>query len=93
MAKFRPEIQYITTESLEDYNNNGRRNPYKILQYNSYKELKKDLPGILKIAVRNHATVTRYRRGCYGEWCEQWQLNLNNKPIILEQNWLTNDIL
>jgi hypothetical protein len=88
MAKFKPEITYMTEESYQDYNQGRRKSPYKVLQYSTYAELKKDLKAILKVALKNHASVSRSRRGQWGEWYEHWQLNFENKPVILKEGWM-----
>jgi len=54
------------------------------LRFKTYRELKKELPKYLKY--QSEITVTRSRRGDWGEWFEKWQM-VNGKPKIVKQDW------
>lgn len=56
----------------------------KFEHYKTYKELKKDLPKLIK--ENEEVVVYRSRRGEWGEWFEYWTLT-DGKPTISKQGW------
>jgi len=53
----------------------------------TYREFKKNVKELLKSNPNDCVTVTRTRRGEWGEWFERWEL-INGKPKITKQTWL-----
>lgn len=53
----------------------------------TYRNLKKNIRELIKSSPNNEVTVTRTRRGEWGEWFEIWELR-NNKPVIRKQGWM-----
>jgi len=87
MSNFKPQVSFITDESIRDYRNNQRRSQTVYNTYPTYRLLKKDLKDILKENVSEHVTVSRSKRGEWGEWFEHWVLS-NGKPIIIKEGWM-----
>ena len=90
MANFKPQVTYMTSESLHDYRVERYRvtSPYKTERFKTYAELKKALKDYI---LDNHigedeVFVTRSRRGEWGEWYEHWG-KVNGKPTIIRQGW------
>lgn len=90
MGRFKPQVTYMTRDTLHDYNVDRLRcySPYKTQKFNTYAELKKALKNYILL---NHigdkpVMVSRSRRGEWGEWFELWQL-VNCKPKIIKQGW------
>lgn len=92
MANFKPQVRYMTSSSLHDYNvgRYGVTTEYTTKKFNTYSELKKALKEYI---LHNHiggkddlVTVTRSRRGYSFEWFEKWQL-VNGIPTIVKKGW------
>jgi hypothetical protein len=90
MANFKPQVTYMTSESLHDYRveRYGVRTEYTTKKFNTYTELKKALKDYI---LDNHigedpVFVSRSRRGEWGEWFEKWE-KINGKPKITKQGW------
>lgn len=88
MSNFKPQLTIITEETRRDYANSyGKKNPYKTIQYPTYRELKKNLKKHLEENLEATISVSRSRRGEWGEWFENWQL-VNGKPVIVKEGWM-----
>lgn len=94
MARFKPQVSYITKNSLRDYYNEmtfgGRGKLRKGItkEYNTYKELKKDLKEICENNIdADGVFVVRSKRGQWGEWNERWDLDSNGNPTIIKEGW------
>ena len=90
MSNFKPQVTYMTDESLHDYRVERYRvtSPYKTERFKTYAELKKALKDYI---LDNHigedeVFVSRSRRGTWGEWFEKW-VKVNGKPKITKQGW------
>ena len=90
MAQFKPQVTYMTSESLHDYRVGRHRvtSPYITKSFKTYAELKKALKDYI---IDNHigedeVFVTRSRRGEWGEWFEKW-VKINGKPTIIKKGW------
>lgn len=59
----------------------------KTKSFDTYKELKKELPTLLKESRESQLRVSRSRRGEWGEWFEVWEL-VGGKPEIVKQGWM-----
>ena len=84
----RPSYTIVTEESLRDYSRNhykGQR--YKYKSFATYPLLKKELAKDLALAVELPVSVSRSRRGEWGEWFEHWQV-VNGKPTIVKAGWM-----
>jgi hypothetical protein len=90
MSNFKPQVTYMTDESLHDYKVGRDRviSPNTTKSFKTYTELKKALKDYI---LHNHigddrVFVIRSRRGEWGEWFEKWEL-VNGKPKITKQGW------
>ena len=90
MSNFKPQVRYMTTDSLHDYKVGRLRvtSPYTTKQFKTYAELKKALKDYI---LDNHIAddevfVSRSRRGYWGEYYEKWE-KINGKPKITKQGW------
>jgi hypothetical protein len=93
MSNFKPQVRYMTRESLHDYNVSryGVTSEYTQKKFKTYTELKKALKDYI---LHNHigedddyVIVIRSRRGEWGEWYEKWEL-VNDTPTIIKQGWM-----
>jgi len=57
-------------------------------QYPTYKELKRNLIKHLNESYDDEVSVSRSRRGEWGEWFENWGFNAEGKPVIIKQGWM-----
>ncbi len=91
MSNFKPQVTYTTSDSLRDYWNSpsyARKSMYVVKQFDTYRELKKALPSILEESQDVYVSVSRSRRGEWGEWFENWQFNGERKPVIIQDGWM-----
>ena len=91
MSNFKPQVTYMTNESRHDYNVERYRvkSPSITKQFKSYTELKKALKDYI---LDNHigdtaVSVSRSKRGEWGEWFEHWE-KVNGVPTIIKQGWM-----
>jgi len=56
--------------------------------YHTYAEIKKNLSKLLERSRKKQISISRHRRGEWGEWYEIWQFNHERKPIIIKQGWM-----
>lgn len=88
MSNFKPQITIITEETRRDYANSyGKKSPYKTIQYPTYRELKKNIKRHLEENLESTVSVSRSKRGEWGEYFENWQL-VNGKPTIVKEGWM-----
>jgi hypothetical protein len=88
MSNFKPQIRVITDETQREYRNSfNAKSPYVTIVYNTYRELKKNLKRHLEENLEAEVSVSRSRRGEWGEWFENWQL-INGKPQIVKKGWM-----
>lgn len=90
MANFKPQVTYMTNDSLREYRNDysNKKSKYIYERYKTYAELKKNLRRILEQHIGDEPVfVSRSRRGEWGEWAERWVL-INGKPTIVKQGWM-----
>jgi hypothetical protein len=59
----------------------------QITSFSTYRELKKNMRLLLKRAADNTVTVSRSRRGEWGEWFEIWQM-CHGEPVIIKEGWM-----
>ena len=75
MSNFKPQVTVITEETRSKYRDSyGKLNPYKAIQYPTYRELKKNIEKHLRENLEAEITVSRSKRGCWGEWYETWKI-------------------
>lgn len=86
MANFKPQITVITQESNRDYYWRQAKSPYVVIQYKTYKELRKNIFTHLSENLEAQVSVCRSKRGQWGEWFENWKL-VNGKPTIVKEGW------
>jgi len=88
MGKFKPQITVLTRDSENEYRMGKKRSPYKTIQYPTYAELRKNIKRHLEEDLGDTVSVSRSRRGEWGEWYENWQLDHERKPVIIDQGWM-----
>jgi hypothetical protein len=88
MSNFKPSITVTTRESLRDYRNDysNKKRSYLYIPYKTYKELKKDIPRLLNESVNGTLSVSRSKRGEWGEWFEEWMAYGKKGKIIKDVN-------
>ena len=90
MARFKPQVNYMTWNSKHEYDVEKYRvkSPYKTEIFKTYAELKKALKDrILHEHIgEDEVFVTRSKRGEFGEWFEKWAL-VDGKPKITKKGW------
>lgn len=87
MSNFKPQITVITSESNRDYRNGyNRKSPYVVIQYKTYKELRKNIFTHLSENLEAQVSVCRSKRGQWGEWFENWKL-VDGKATIVKEGW------
>ena len=72
---------------MKKFKPNFRPSILNLRSYKTYRELKKDLRGAIEMSRDNEVTVSRSRRGEWGEWFERWSI-IQGKPKITKQGWL-----
>jgi len=55
--------------------------------FSTYRELKRNIVRLLQSSFDNEVSVSRSRRGEWGEWAETWILS-NGKPKRIKQGWM-----
>ncbi len=89
MSNFKPSVTFTTDESRRDYANRGYRGrSYILKRYDTYRELKKNLKQHLEDSENHTVSVSRSKRGEWGEWFEDWGLNSERKPIVKKEGWM-----
>jgi hypothetical protein len=86
MANFKPQASYITNDSIRDYRNGQSRSEVLYKRFKTYAELKRNLKVMLEESFNDVVSVSRSRRGEWGEWFEKWEL-INGKPQITKKGW------
>tara|TARA_R110000851_G_scaffold28466_2_gene79322 strand:- start:6506 stop:6778 length:273 start_codon:yes stop_codon:yes gene_type:complete len=89
MARFKPQVSYITKDSLNEYYKSSKpKSMYITKHFSTYSELKKSLPEICECNIDvDGVHVVRSRRGQWGEYNERWKLDISGKPIIINETW------
>lgn len=54
----------------------------------TYAEIKRNMKTLLEESQSRVVTVSRSRRGEWGEWFEYWGFNAERKPVITRQGWM-----
>jgi len=87
MANFKPQVTYQSKESLDEYWRGNRKSPHITLRFDTYAKLRRELKEMLESSTDNTVSISRSRRGEWGEWFENWEL-VNGKPKIVKQGWM-----
>jgi len=88
MANFKPQVTIITEETIrEAANSYGKKNRYQTIQYKTYVELKRDIKRLLEENFEDTISVSRSRRGEWGEWFEIWKLSYG-QPKKVREGWM-----
>ena len=87
MARFKPQVHYTTKESQRLYYNGKTKSMTIVVTFKTYRELIKKLPVILEDSIDVYVSVYRSKRAQFGEWFEYWQLDGDNRPVIIKQGW------
>jgi hypothetical protein len=88
MSNFKPQVTIITKQTIQEHMDSyGKKTRYRIIQYPTYVELKRNLKQHLEENFEVEVSVSRSRRGNWGEWFENWKL-INGKPEIVKQGWM-----
>ena len=65
----------------------SKLNKINWVAYDTYRELKKDLPELIKKDNDPDGLfVLRSKRGAWGEYFERWKM-INGKPTIVKEGW------
>ncbi len=83
MSNFKP--QFIIPKSKPDY---WDKKPYYSFVFDTYRELKRKLAGIMKDYHVTEVSVSRSRRGEWGEWSERWYLQDDGKLVKGKEGWM-----
>jgi len=87
MSKFKPQVTIITHDTQREARDSyGKKNAHRSVSYNTYRELKKNLKQHLKDNLEDTISVSRSKRGEWGEWFEHWTL-INGKPKKVKEGW------
>ena len=54
----------------------------------TYAEVKRNMKTLLEESESKVGTVSRSRRGEWGEWFEYWGFNAERKPVITKEGWM-----
>jgi hypothetical protein len=76
MSNFKPSI------CIRNKNHEPKWRTFK-----TYAELKKNLPQAIEDTIEDYVTVSRSRRGEWGEWFEHWIL-FNGNLVKIKEGWL-----
>lgn len=76
MAKFKPFLRVRTRFSASE-----------VHTFDTYRDLRKQIKRFLHESYDDKVSVSRTRRGEWGEWFENWEL-VNGKPEIVKQGWM-----
>lgn len=89
MSNFKPSVTVTTNESLRNYRNDysSKLRSYEYHEYSTNDELRKNLKRHLNQSIDGTVSVSRSRRGSWGEWFENWELK-DGKPFIVKQGWM-----
>jgi hypothetical protein len=90
MSNFKPQATFVSQESYNDYRSYRKHSANYTKVYNTYAELKKELPKLLEEHIKftdDSIFVSRSRRGQWGEYFEKWDL-INGKAKITKQGWM-----
>lgn len=82
----KPQVTVITQETNKAYHWEQAKSPYKVIEYSTYRELKKNMQKHLEENLEAQIAVSRTKRGQWGEWFENWKL-VNGKAGIIKQGW------
>ncbi len=86
MAKFPPQVSFITEDSIRQYHNGERKSRTNVNVYPTYAKLKRSIGAVLRESHDECASVVRSKRGEWGEYFEHWEL-VNGKPTIVKEGW------
>lgn len=89
MSNFKPSLTYKTHDSLRLYEMRDKKRDYIFESYPTYRKVKSRVINVLKHEnpIDNEVSVSRSRRGEWGEWFETWAL-VDGKPKIIKQGWM-----
>lgn len=88
MSNFKPSLSVITRETnREAMNSYGKKSPYQRIHYDTYRELKKNIKRHLEENLEANISVSRSKRGEWGEWYETWTLS-NGVAGIIKSGWM-----
>jgi hypothetical protein len=85
MSNSKPVINFITTNSRNDYSNRNYKVVLTLTNGMTYRELKKHIKEHLDICIETHG-LSYIQGGEWGEWFEHWVLD-DGKPVISNQGW------
>ena len=89
MSNFKPSLCYKTDDSIQLYRINQRKTEYIGESHDTYRKVKSRVINALKheSPIGNQVSVSRSRRGEWGEWFEHWKL-IDGQPQIIKQGWM-----
>lgn len=90
MSNFKPQVTFTTRESLHEYRNDysGRKKSYVCIRYKTYRELLKNIKQhCIDNIDADGVSVSRSRRGEWGEWFEIWKYE-GGKAVKVKEGWM-----
>ena len=89
MPIIKPSLTYKTYDSIRNYQMSNRKRDYVYEELPTYRKVRSRVINVLKHEqpIGGQVSVSRSRRGEWGEWFEHWEL-VNNKPKIVKQGWM-----
>ena len=89
MSNFKPCLTYKTHDSIRLYEFRDKKIDYICESHPTYRKVKSRVINVLKHEnpIGDEVSVSRSRRGEWGEWFETWAL-VNGKPKIIKQGWM-----
>lgn len=82
---FRPQFTVYINESNRHLFERGKSS--KTFVFPTYRELKQKMVGIMKEYNNDEVSVSRSRRGEWGEWFEYWHRH-GNKVVKGREGWM-----
>jgi hypothetical protein len=78
MPKFKPQVRI----NLRNFKSESKIYP-------TYRELRRNLIADLKESYDNEVSVSRSKRGEWGEWFENWRLDFDGKnATLIKSGWM-----
>lgn len=78
---------YLPNPDFDPCANWSKLNKENWVEYDTYRELKRDLPELIKKSDDPEGLfVLRSKRGEWGEWFERWKM-IDGKPTIVKEGW------
>jgi len=84
---FKPSARVINDSTVSDYERGKCKLAHIYVFFPTYRKLKGKMKELLEKNHEKTITVSRSRRGEWGEWYEIWELR-DDKPAIVKKGWM-----